>query len=130
MQIKYLLDENILHRGIIPAVHHYSPEIDILQSGDPSAPPRGMLDPDILVWCEAHERLLVTNNRESMPDHLVDHYRQERLTWGIFVLKSSLYVRNVLDIHTLAYELYAFWETTTAAEWQNAYILLPFFSNK
>lgn len=45
MQIKYLLDENILHRGLIPAVHRYDDQIDILQSGDPAAPHGGCWTP-------------------------------------------------------------------------------------
>jgi hypothetical protein len=31
------------------------------------------LDPEILLWCEAHRFILVTNNRRSMPRHLADH---------------------------------------------------------
>jgi len=55
--------------------------------GDPGTPPKGTLDPEILVWCENHSFILVTNNRASMPTHLNDyllegfHVHQDRISY-------------------------------------------------
>lgn len=68
MSIQYLLDEHIplLYRTqLVRRV----PELTVRIIGDPDAPPRGTLDPDILIWCEIHNFILVTNNRKSMPKH-------------------------------------------------------------
>ena len=71
-EIKYLLDENV-DPSLRVAIHQQWPEIVIWIIGDPGAPQRGTLDPDILQWCEAHNFSLVTNNRTSMPIHLRDY---------------------------------------------------------
>lgn len=49
--MRYLLDEHInpaLRRELLRA----APELDVWMIGDPGAPPRGTLDPAILVWGE------------------------------------------------------------------------------
>nr|WP_293128835.1 DUF5615 family PIN-like protein [Microcoleus sp. bin38.metabat.b11b12b14.051] len=46
--------------------------------GEPEAPSRGTLDPEILKWCEEYNFILVTNNRKSMPVHLTDHLAERR----------------------------------------------------
>jgi hypothetical protein len=51
--------------------------------GDEGAPPKETSDPDILWWCEEHDFLLITNNRQTMPVHLADHIGQGRHVPGI-----------------------------------------------
>ena len=46
------------------------PDIDILRIGEPNTLPFGSLDPDVLVYLERSQRLLITDNRASMPEHL------------------------------------------------------------
>jgi hypothetical protein len=77
--IKYLLDENV-DRALLNGLRQHHFEITVWLIGDPGSPPRQTPDPDILIWCEAHDFLLVTNNRSSMPVHLNDHLRTSTLT--------------------------------------------------
>ncbi len=51
MTIQYLLDEHIasLYRT---QLLRKAPYLIVRRIGDPDAPPRGTLDPDILIWCE------------------------------------------------------------------------------
>jgi hypothetical protein len=56
--------------------------------GDGQALRRGTLDPEVLVWCEAHDCVLVTDNRRSMPGHLADHIAVGRHVEGIFQVGS------------------------------------------
>jgi len=49
------------------------PRLTIWKIGMPGVPPSGTLDPEILLWCEGNDFILVTNNRKSMPVHLADH---------------------------------------------------------
>jgi len=72
MKVRFLLDENLPH-AIIEAIHQREGAIDILAVGLPGAPPLGTSDPDILLYCEREQRLLITNNRASMPGHSADH---------------------------------------------------------
>ncbi len=57
--------------------------------GDPGAPPKGTPDPDILKWCEEHHAALITNNRTSMPGHLVDHVAAGGHVPGIFIVNTK-----------------------------------------
>jgi hypothetical protein len=75
MTIKYLLDEHISSLYRVQLVRR-EPELIVRIIGDPDAPSKGTLDPEILVWCEVYDFILVTNNRKSMPGHLADHLSQ------------------------------------------------------
>jgi hypothetical protein len=68
MQLRYLLDENLSPRVTLTVRRHY-PEIDVLRVGDTGAPAFGTLDPELLNWLDAHQRVLVTDNRSSMPNY-------------------------------------------------------------
>jgi len=72
MTVRYLLDEHI-SPSYRTQILRYSPELTVWIIGDPNAPQKGTLDPDILCWCEEHGFILVTNNRRTMPVHLADH---------------------------------------------------------
>lgn len=87
--IKYLLDENVAP-ALRAALHHLYPKMTVWLIGDPGAPERGTLDPEILIWCELHNFSLVTNNRASMPMHLQTHIAAGGHVPGIFVLTPQL----------------------------------------
>lgn len=94
--MRYLLDEHIdplLRRELLRA----APDLEVWIIGDPGAPRRGTLDPDILIWCEANNFCLVTNNRKSMPRHLVDHLATGRHIPGIFVVNLSMSMGHIID---------------------------------
>ena len=59
MTIQYLLDEHIasLYRT---QLMRKAPYLVVRRIGDPDAPPKGTLDPEILIWCEIHNFILVT----------------------------------------------------------------------
>ena len=87
--IQYLLDEHVdpdLRTGLL----QNWPGIAVWCIGDPGAPERGTLDPEILSWCEDHGYILVTNNRSTMPVHLASHLAADRHIPGIFILRSRL----------------------------------------
>lgn len=96
MILKYLVDENV-----IPAypkqLRKQEPSLTVLVVGEPGAPLKGTLDPDILVWCEQHDFILVTNDRRSMPVHLTDHINQGRHVLGIILLNPNLRIGQNLD---------------------------------
>ncbi|GAB4176583.1 MAG: hypothetical protein Fur006_07620 [Coleofasciculaceae cyanobacterium] len=65
--------------------------------GDEGTPGKSTLDPDILIWCEEHGFVLVTNNRTSMPPHLTNHLAQGRHVPGIFILNPNMSVGETID---------------------------------
>ena len=69
---RFLIDENISPQHRTQLLNH-EPSLTVLVIGDEDAPPKSTPDPEILEWCEQHQFTLITNNRESMPQHLSDH---------------------------------------------------------
>jgi len=96
VSIQYILDENLppLYQQ---QLRRYLPELTVLMIGEPNTPLKGTLDPEILLWCEQHNFILVTNNRRSMPVHLTEHLTQNRLIPGIFVLRKKFTIGEIIN---------------------------------
>jgi hypothetical protein len=94
--IRLLLDENVdpLYRQ---ELLRCEPRLVVWRVGDISAPPDSTLDSDILIWCEQHAFILVTNNRKSMPPHLQDHLAQGRHVPGILVMNPKMSVGETIE---------------------------------
>ena len=119
MKIRFLLDEN-LSKQIKFAVLRRNPSVDILGVGDQNAPSFGTLDPEILLYVEQSQRLLITDNRKSMPGHLEAHWSNKRIIWGL------LWVRPKTSIGELTESIYLLWEASEAQEWINVVDWIPF----
>lgn len=96
MAFKYLMDENV-DPVYTTQLRRLNPDLFVMAVGDLTAPSRGTLDPEISLWCEDHDFVLVTNNRKSMPVHLADHVAQEHHVPGIFILNQKLGVGENID---------------------------------
>ncbi len=117
-EIRYLLDEHIdplFRRELLKR----ESTLVVWKIGDPSAPPKGTLDPDILQWCEEHAFVLVTNNRHTMPQHLRDHLAEGRHVPGIFVLNPNMSIGEILE------ELLLIWGASYEDEYQDRIAFLP-----
>jgi hypothetical protein len=118
MKIRYLVDENLSARAVATIQRHY-PALDVLRVGDVGAPAFGTPDPELLRWLELHQRVLVTDNRKSMPGHSADHILAGGHHWGIFMVHKDAPLR------TLADTLYVYWEVTDAEQWMDVTEWLP-----
>lgn len=94
--IRYLLDEHVeaLYEIELP---RREPSIIVRRVGASGAPPKRTEDPDLLRWCEEHGFILVTNNRRSMPVHLVEHLAQGRHIPGIFILNRKMSIGAIIN---------------------------------
>jgi hypothetical protein len=119
MTIRYLIDEDMSPRWI-KAIRRAHPEIDVLRVGDTSAPPLGTLDPAILLWCEQHERILITQDRTMMPQHLTDHHAAGYEHWGV------LWVHEWASMGQVIEALYEIAAASEAEEWRNRAEWIPF----
>lgn len=118
MTIKYLMDENV-DPVYQDQLRRRKPDLAVWAVGDPAAPPKSTLDPEILCWCEEHNFVLVTNNRSSMPVHLADHIAQGRHVPGIFILNPDLSIGQNID------ELILIAEASFDDEYQDRIDYLP-----
>ena len=95
MAVGYLLDENVdvAYRDRLMARGSWSVRV----VGGQAAPPKRTTDPDILIWCEGNDFMLVTNNRRTMPRHLADHLAAGRHVPGIVMLDDDLGIGGNID---------------------------------
>ena len=118
MTLAYIIDENRspLYKELM--LHHES-HLTVWRVGEPGVPPISSPDPDILVWCEEQDCILVTNNRASMPQHLKIHLDQGRHMPGIFILKDEMTIGETIE------ELILIAETAFENEYQDRIAYLP-----
>lgn len=63
---RFLLDEN-MDQAIQRQLQRLNSEIDVKLVGDAEVPPRGTSDPDILMWIEHNDYILVTKTVRRCP---------------------------------------------------------------
>ena len=116
MPLRFLLDEN--QRGPFWSViqHHNArglDVVDVVRVGDIPELPLGSRDPDILLWCEQNERILISFDRRTLPTHLTRHLNAGRHSPGIFIIDPH---KSMLDhLEMLVLIAYA----TEADEWRD-----------
>jgi hypothetical protein len=117
-KLRLLVDE-CTDPDLVTALRQAEPAIDVIRVGDPGAPPKGTLDPDLLIAAETMGRALVTRDKRTMPGHLRDHFMTGHHTAGVmFVLgghRLGVYVQAILH----------HWNTTTADEWIDRTVYIP-----
>jgi predicted nuclease of predicted toxin-antitoxin system len=115
---KYLMDENLdpLYRE---QLLKQDVGLIVWSVGDPGAPKKGTLDPEILIWCEDHDFVLVTKNRSSMRPHLDDHLALGRSVPGIIILSPRQSVGETIE------ELVLLALASLENEFRNQIIFLP-----
>lgn len=118
--LKYLIDENV-DPIYTNQLRRLNPDLFVIAVGDLTAPAKGTLDPDILLWCEKHDCILVTNNRRSMPVHLTEHIEQQHNIPGIFILNPKISVGENLE------QLILMAEGSFDNEYRNRIEFLPLF---
>ncbi len=77
------------------------------------------LDPDILIWCEENDHVLVTNNRALRPVHLANHLKADRHVPGTLVIKKKM------PWGVLSDELEFIWQNVSPAELTDQIRYLP-----
>jgi hypothetical protein len=118
VRIRFLLDENLSPRLVL-ALRRLDAAIDVLRVGEPEAPPLATPDPDILVFAEQTQRMLITRNRVSMPVHVAAHLAAGRHHWGIFRTKPRASMADLRDAIALM------WGASEAEEWVDYFDWIP-----
>lgn len=118
MKPRFLLDENVKH-AIQYQLRQRNPQIQVFAVGNEGVPPRGTPDPEILIWIEENQCILVTENRSTMPVHLADHFAAGRHHPGI------LWIRRNTGIGELVFELEMIWTAAEAEEYFDKTDFIP-----
>ena len=117
-QVRYLIDESV-RLSVVAALRRAEPGIDVWRVGQAGTPPFGSLDPDILAFCEEQDRLLVSLDRVSMPDHVAAHHTTGGHTSGVLLVTRRCTLRQLLD------DLLLIWTASEAEEWRDTIPYLP-----
>ena len=116
--VRYLVDENLPPIYQIQLLRRKS-DLTVWVIGEPGTPSKGTLDPEILTWCEQHRFMLITNNRSSMPVHLLDHFNDGGHIPGILAVKPKASFGSILE------DLILIAEIDDVSEFRDRIIYIP-----
>lgn len=122
MPITFLLDENIPSRIWRAIQRHNEDNVDILNVvcvGQFDDLPLSADDPAILLWAERQGRILITEDKTTLPVHLATHLDEGRHCPGVFMLRPATRVSDLLEFLVLV--AYA----SQAAEWRDRIEYVP-----
>ena len=92
MALQFLFDENV-NAKLSQALtrHNLRGEfpIDFVRVGEPADLPLSATDREILIWSEKEKRILLTNDKQTMPVHLADHLNSGGHSPGIFMIRRG-----------------------------------------
>ena len=93
--------------------------IDAVRVGDSPDLPLGSLDPDILVWAEAHDRILVTKDEKTLKSYLAKHLQTGRHSPGVFIIRRGSTLAGVTFFLAVAAH------ASESADWRDQVVYIP-----
>ncbi|MEX2141120.1 MAG: DUF5615 family PIN-like protein [Pirellulales bacterium] len=118
MECRLLLDECVPF-ALSQGLRRQCPNRDILQVGEPDAPTKGTLDPDLLLFCEAQKRMLVSGDRSTLHEHINLHRAAGNNSYGVALISRGYTFARIVE------DLVLILECSSADEWVNDLVYLP-----
>ena len=122
MGLRFVLDENqrgLLWRAIVRHNQTGVYPLDVVRVGDPDELSLAATDPEILVWCERENRILVSFDKATLAGHLAAHLQAGRHSPGVFMLRRSVRLSQVMEhVALVAY-------ASDAWEWSDRIEFIP-----
>ena len=115
MKIRFQADADFNHH-VVKGVRRREPAIDF--RGANEAGLAGLDDPEVLSAAAREGRILVTHDRQTMPQHFADFIANQHSP-GVLVLSQYLPIRAAIE------ELVMVWEASEAEEWVDVFQALP-----
>ena len=102
--LKLVSDENF-NADMLRGLYRRRPDLDVVRVQDVglSATP----DPDILTWAAAEGRILLTHDRDTIPNFAYDRVRAGQPLLGVFLVNALMPVGQAIDEILLAVECLA-----------------------
>lgn len=113
--LRLLADENF-NGDAVDGVLARRPELDLFRVQDVGL--SGVDDPGVLDWAAANNRILLTHDKATVPDHANDRVRDGRPMPGVFVA-HRMTVRDIIE------EVLILDAASEMAEWADQVIYLP-----
>lgn len=116
--VRYLCDEHVPEQ-LMDALIQREPAIEISIVGQELAPPKGTLDPEVLLFAEQEKLALITNDKKSMARHVESHQAEGHHTLGVFYLRSGFPILRYVE------DLILIWSASEAEDWRDHMEWLP-----
>ena len=117
-QVQFLIDES-LPLSLVAGLRRREPAIEVRRVGQDLIPSFGTPDPEILRFCEQNERLFVSLDRASIPDHVSAHLASGHHTSGVLLVTRQCTLRSIID------DLVIIWAASERDEWKDVLMYLP-----
>ena len=122
MSLAFLLDENLPGR-VVRAIqrHNLTGELplDAVRVGDLPDLPLGAEDSMVLLWAESANRILISEDKHTLPNHLEDHLAAGRHSPGVFLVRPATSLPELIEYLALVAHL------TEPFEWQDRITFIP-----
>jgi len=115
MNVRFQADADFNHI-IRRALVRREPAIDFQTA--PAAELEGLADPEVLAIAAQEDRVLVSHDVKTMPQHFADFVAHSRSS-GVIIVPQHAPVSRVAD------DLHLIWRATEAEEWHNRIRFLP-----
>lgn len=116
MTIRFQADADLNH-NIVVSVLKREPSIDFQTAA--VAKFEGLLDQNVLAIAAQQGRILISHDQRTMPLHFAD-FISIQTSPGVLIVPKSLLILEVIDSLILS------WAASTADEWRNRIVFLPF----
>jgi Domain of unknown function (DUF5615) len=99
MALRFVLDENLRGQLWRATQRHNAlglNPIDVTRVGDPPDLPLGATDSDILIWAERAGRVIVSNDRTTLPSHFWSHIQSGNHSPGLFLIRPRSTISQII----------------------------------
>ncbi len=115
MRVRFQADADLDGR-ILRGLRRTAPEIDIRTAADAGLD--GLKDPDVLRISADSGRILVSQDRRTMPAHFA-RYVNEAHSPGVILLREAIPIATAIE------ELVLIWSASEAEEWIGRLVWIP-----
>lgn len=122
MSLAFLLDENLLGPLFSPIERHNLdglPPLDVVCVGQSDDLPLSSDDPTILLWAERENRILISADCSTLPEHLTAHLTAGHHSPGVFLIRPGTSFSALVDHLTLVAH------SSEDYEWRNRIEFIP-----
>jgi hypothetical protein len=114
--IRFLADAD-LNEGIVAGCLRREPTMDFLSANEANL--TGVPDPKVLALAAEQDRIVVSHDFQTMPQHFGAFLQTRGSSPGVIVVPQSLPIGEAIE------ELVLIWGATDAEEWENRILRIP-----
>jgi hypothetical protein len=100
MALRYVLDENLrgpFWAALERANARRAVPLEIACVGEEADLPLGMPDPELRLWAEQHDFVVISNDARTMPGHFAAHRDTGHHSPGVFLIALPCSIPQVLE---------------------------------